>query len=54
MPAPEAAPAGCRFHPRCPLAVARCRERHPRLRALGERRLARCHRAEDMLAGGLP
>ncbi|MCG3042027.1 ABC transporter ATP-binding protein, partial [Streptomyces sp. S1A] len=22
-------PAGCRFHPRCPLAMERCRERTP-------------------------
>jgi oligopeptide/dipeptide ABC transporter ATP-binding protein len=54
MPAPEAAPAGCRFQPRCPLAVERCRSDHPVLRTVGAGRLARCHRAEDMLAGALP
>ena len=54
MPAPEAAPAGCRFQPRCPLAIERCRADHPALRAVDAGRMARCHRAEDMLAGALP
>lgn len=53
MPAPGAAPAGCRFHPRCPLAIDPCREKHPELRTFHQGRLARCHRAEDMLAGAL-
>ena len=30
-PAPGAIPSGCRFHPRCPLAQARCREETPPL-----------------------
>ena len=44
-------PPGCRFHPRCPLAVDRCRAEEPRLRPVGPGRLAACHRAEDVLAG---
>jgi oligopeptide/dipeptide ABC transporter ATP-binding protein len=44
-------PAGCVFHPRCPLAVDRCRAEVPRLRPVGEGRLAACHRAEEVLAG---
>jgi peptide/nickel transport system ATP-binding protein len=28
-PHPGSFPAGCRFHPRCPLADARCREQYP-------------------------
>ncbi len=28
-PQPGAFPAGCRFHPRCPLATARCAEAYP-------------------------
>jgi peptide/nickel transport system ATP-binding protein len=39
-------PAGCRFHPRCPLATARCAVEKPPLRAVDGRRVA-CHRAED-------
>ncbi|HMO58529.1 MAG TPA: ATP-binding cassette domain-containing protein, partial [Roseiflexaceae bacterium] len=30
-PNPANIPAGCRFHPRCPLAIAACRETDPRL-----------------------
>jgi peptide/nickel transport system ATP-binding protein len=35
-------PAGCRFHPRCPLAVARCREQPPALTAVGDGRRLAC------------
>jgi peptide/nickel transport system ATP-binding protein len=49
---PDAAnpPAGCVFHPRCPLAVDRCRAEVPALREVGPGRLAACHRAEEVLA----
>ncbi len=47
-------PPGCVFHPRCPLAVARCRTEVPALRAAGPPgRLVACHRAEDVLGGAL-
>jgi oligopeptide/dipeptide ABC transporter ATP-binding protein len=50
---PDAArpPAGCGFHPRCPVAVARCRTEVPALRPAGPGRLAACHRAAEVLAG---
>uniref|UniRef100_UPI0035CC1A03 ABC transporter ATP-binding protein n=1 Tax=uncultured Methylobacterium sp. TaxID=157278 RepID=UPI0035CC1A03 len=32
LPSPYTPPEGCHFHPRCPLAVARCRSEVPRLR----------------------
>jgi dipeptide transport system ATP-binding protein len=35
-------PQGCRFHPRCPRAEARCQAEAPALRPLGEA-LVRCH-----------
>ncbi len=41
-PSPLAPPAGCAFHTRCPLAVARCREEVPVLREADGRRVA-CH-----------
>jgi peptide/nickel transport system ATP-binding protein/oligopeptide transport system ATP-binding protein len=37
-------PQGCRFHPRCPLAIDRCRAEVPRLRGGGAHRTA-CHLA---------
>jgi len=39
-------PTGCRFHPRCSLAMDICRERNPELRSLGEGHSAACHLAE--------
>jgi oligopeptide/dipeptide ABC transporter ATP-binding protein len=50
---PDAAnpPSGCVFHPRCPLAVARCRSEVPLLREAGPGHQVACHRAEDVLAG---
>ncbi|MBC7359937.1 MAG: ABC transporter ATP-binding protein [Desulfacinum sp.] len=35
-------PPGCRFEPRCPQAMAVCREREPELQDLGSGRLVRC------------
>jgi peptide/nickel transport system ATP-binding protein len=35
-------PPGCRFHPRCPLAMARCREHSPPLVAVGPARRVAC------------
>jgi oligopeptide/dipeptide ABC transporter ATP-binding protein len=50
---PDAAnpPSGCVFHPRCPLAVDRCRTEVPVLREAGQGHRVACHRAEDVLAG---
>ncbi len=39
-------PAGCRFHPRCPLVEERCRESRPELRTFGTGHAAACHVAE--------
>jgi len=43
VPSPLDPPSGCAFHPRCPIAVARCREETPKLRPLADGRLAACH-----------
>jgi peptide/nickel transport system ATP-binding protein len=48
-PDPAKPPPGCVFHPRCPLAVDRCRAEVPPLRPVGPGRLAACHRAEEVL-----
>jgi peptide/nickel transport system ATP-binding protein len=39
-------PSGCRFHPRCRLAVDVCHEREPELLELGPGHLAACHLAK--------
>lgn len=46
VPSPVKPPSGCRFHPRCPLAIDRCRTEVPLLRVFDDRRVA-CHRAEE-------
>jgi len=45
-------PAGCRFHPRCPLAVEECRRLEPALKTVrpGNNRVAACHRMEEACA----
>ena len=43
IPSPMAPPPGCRFHTRCPLAVARCREDVPALRELAPGHYVACH-----------
>jgi len=46
VPAPDAWPAGCRFHARCPLAFDLCRAREPERRAIGGDAFVRCHVVE--------
>ena len=48
VPSPIDPPPGCPFHPRCPIAEARCRTEPPPLRKLGPDWSAACH-----LAGGV-
>jgi len=43
IPSPLAPPSGCAFHPRCPHAIARCRQERPELRAVGPDRVSACH-----------
>jgi oligopeptide/dipeptide ABC transporter ATP-binding protein len=42
LPSPLDIPAGCPFHPRCPLCIARCRQEAPRDWVAGGHRAA-CH-----------
>jgi peptide/nickel transport system ATP-binding protein len=44
-PSPLAVPAGCRFHPRCPIAESRCRTEPPALRMLDPGHRVACHLA---------
>jgi peptide/nickel transport system ATP-binding protein len=43
IPSPANPPAGCHFHPRCPQAMAVCRERYPDATTLGGAHTVRCH-----------
>jgi oligopeptide/dipeptide ABC transporter ATP-binding protein len=45
MPGLRAMPSGCRFHPRCPVAEARCATEEPPLRPVGAGQVAACHLA---------
>ncbi|HTG10899.1 MAG TPA: oligopeptide/dipeptide ABC transporter ATP-binding protein [Candidatus Eisenbacteria bacterium] len=40
---PLALPSGCRFHPRCPFVIDRCRVEAPALREVGAGHRAACH-----------
>ncbi|MCY4063827.1 MAG: ABC transporter ATP-binding protein [Chloroflexi bacterium] len=52
-PALTRIPGGCVFAERCPLVIDLCRERKPPLETLGDGRLVRCHRWEEMEEGVL-
>jgi peptide/nickel transport system ATP-binding protein/oligopeptide transport system ATP-binding protein len=43
VPSPIHRPAGCHFHPRCPLAQARCRTEEPVLREIQPGHRVACH-----------
>ena len=43
IPSPLAPPPGCHFHPRCPHAMARCKEDNPPLREIAPGRISACH-----------
>ncbi len=43
VPSPIDPPSGCRFHPRCSIAISKCSEEEPILVDAGDQRLAACH-----------
>lgn len=43
VPSPSNPPPGCRFHTRCPLAQAICREKEPELHQVRPHQVAACH-----------
>src|SRR5690606_7709863 len=51
VPSPIKPPPGCRFHPRCPHAVERCRTERPEAKNIGtaeEPYLVACHLVTSM------
>jgi len=47
-PSLAAPPQGCRFHPRCPLAVEKCKTEVPPLATIGPGHRTACWRADDV------
>ena len=47
VPNPLQFPAGCRFHPRCPVAEQRCQQEEPPLRQVKPGHWAACHLIEN-------
>jgi peptide/nickel transport system ATP-binding protein len=47
VPSPLKPPSGCPFHPRCPMATARCSAELPQVRTLSNGTRVACHLAED-------
>ena len=45
LPTQANPPSGCRFHPRCPIAEARCKTEEPQLRELSPGHWVSCHLA---------
>jgi peptide/nickel transport system ATP-binding protein len=43
LPSPVNPPSGCHFHPRCPQAMAECRQNYPGTSVLSETHTTRCH-----------
>ncbi len=59
IPSPLDPPSGCHFHPRCPLAMPRCRVERPLLRPVptagaGDGQMAACHLLDDTPSQGEP
>ena len=53
VPNPARFPAGCRFHPRCPVAQERCRSEVPPILTFDGNHQTRCWRADEIAAGTL-
>jgi len=43
LPSPINPPTGCHFHPRCPKAMAQCRERYPERKEVAPGHFTSCH-----------
>ena len=52
VPSPLNPPSGCRFHPRCPVAIDICSKVEPPLIDLGGGHLAACHLRQPMSSAG--
>jgi oligopeptide/dipeptide ABC transporter ATP-binding protein len=48
LPSPASPPPGCRFHTRCPMAIARCQREDPALHTVGTGHAVACLRADEI------
>jgi len=53
VPNPSEFPSGCKFHPRCPVAIDRCKSENPPLTTIRPGHQVRCWRATEAEAGTL-
>jgi len=53
VPLAAAMPSGCRFHPRCPIAIDRCATGVPRLEPAPDGHVMRCLRAGEIASNAL-
>jgi peptide/nickel transport system ATP-binding protein/oligopeptide transport system ATP-binding protein len=53
VPNPSEFPAGCKFHPRCPVAIDRCSVENPPLEEIRPAHWTRCWRAGEVESGTL-
>jgi oligopeptide/dipeptide ABC transporter ATP-binding protein len=53
VPNPSEFPSGCKFHPRCPVAIDRCKVENPPLTTIRPGHEVRCWRAGEAEAGTL-
>jgi oligopeptide/dipeptide ABC transporter ATP-binding protein len=54
IPSPMTPPTGCRFHPRCPHAMAICREIDPAMTKIGKSHWSACHLHSTVETVGAP
>jgi len=54
VPSPINPPAGCRFNPRCQMAIDICREKEPELKLVGEEHWVSCHLVKSSAGIGNP
>ncbi|MBE0478160.1 ABC transporter ATP-binding protein [Candidatus Aerophobetes bacterium] len=48
VPGPVNPPPGCRFHPRCPYAITKCKQEEPLLRGINKEHWVACHLIDRM------
>lgn len=49
VPDPSSLPSGCKFHPRCPIVIEKCKPEEPGLKEIVENHWVRCIRAGEVV-----